>query len=173
MATTHGGKRANAGRPKGKGKYGEPTVAMRVPSSKIIAIKKFIETGGNTIPLYTCSVQAGFPSPADDHIEQNLDLNDYLIPNPTTSFLVRAEGDSMLDASINPGDLLVIDRSITPKHNKIVIAAIEGELTVKRLYINEKEVWLVPENSDYASINITGQDTVIWGVVTNVIHTVR
>ena len=169
----HGGKRTNAGRPKGRGKYGETTVAIRIPQSRVTEVKMLLNEPTVKIPLYSCSVQAGFPSPADDHIEAHLDLNQHLVPNPAATFMVRAEGNSMQNIGIHPGDILIVDRSITPANNKIIIAAIDGELTVKRLFIKETEVWLLPENDDFKPINITGQDTVIWGVVTNVIHELK
>lgn len=167
---THGGKRNNAGRPRGKGKYGESTIPMRIPKSRVTDVTALLSESSCSIPLYSSKVQAGFPSPADDHIEAYLDLNNHLVPNPAATFMVRAEGESMLNAGIHSGDILIVDRSIKATNHKIVIAAIDGELTVKRLNIKESEVWLMPENDDFQPINITGQDTVIWGVVTNVIH---
>jgi DNA polymerase V len=169
---SHGGKRINAGRPKGMGKYGEPTVPMRVPESRVEAIQKLIAKKNYNVPLYSSSVQAGSPSPADDNIEGYLDLNEHLIPNATSTFMVRAKGESMQDIGIYSGDILIVDRSITPSNNKIVVAAINGELTVKRLVIKNSAAWLMPENKNFKPINISGQDTVIWGVVTSVIHQV-
>lgn len=168
----HGGKRDNAGRPKGQGKYGEKTKTMRIPVSRIHDIQSFLE-GGNSykIPLYSCSVRAGFPSPADDYIEMHLDLNTHLIKHPAATFFVTASGDSMTGAGIASGDMLIVDRSIEATHGKIVIAAINGELTVKRLSRLSGCVQLLPENPDYKPIEITGEeDLVIWGVVTHVIH---
>ena len=85
------------------------------------------------LPLFGSQVPAGFPSPADDHLESELDLNEYLIDHPSETFFVRAKGDSMQQAGIFDKDLLIVDRSLTAKHNDIVIAAVGGELTVKRL----------------------------------------
>lgn len=169
---SHGGKRENAGRPKGQGKYGEETKPMRVPVSRIEDIRAFLDCGASyQLPLYACTVPAGFPSPADDYIEMHLDLNTHLIKHPAATFFVRASGDSMTDAGIASGDMLVVDRSLEAVHGKIVIAAINGELTVKRLSRVGGKVQLLPENSQYQPIDIThDEDLVIWGVVTHVIH---
>lgn len=167
-----GGKRSGAGRPLGKNKYGEPTKPLRIPISKIDIIMSFIETGllSCELPLYSNKVSAGFPSPADDHLEMKLDLNTHLIKHPSATFFVRVSGDSMLNAGIHSGDMLIVDKSIEPVDGKIVIAALDGELTVKRLYKRNGVLKLLAENSQYKPINITGQDMVIWGVVTHVIH---
>lgn len=114
---------------------------------------------------------AGFPSPADDYLAGPLDLNAYLIKHPAATFLMRATGDSMRAAGIHPGDILVVDRSLEPSHGRIVIAAVEGQLTVKRLQMNQKGLMLLPENDAYTPISVDEEDGVeIWGVVTNVIH---
>lgn len=120
------------------------------------------------IPYYGCKVQAGFPSPADDYLESHLDLNQLVITHPAATFFVRAAGDSMTGAGIASGDLLVVDRSLKPTHGRIVIAAINGELTVKRLYLGEHGAQLRAENPRYAPIPLTEDlDAVIWGVVTH------
>ena len=171
MKLTHGGKRMNAGRPKGIGPHGEPTTPVRIPNSKVELVKHFISQESFKIPLYSSAIPAGFPSPADDHIEAMLDLNQHLIHNPSATFMVRAIGDSMIGAGIHSGDILIVDRSITPSTDKIVIAAVDGELTVKRLHLEKRTMQLVSENPKYRTIYVTEQqDTVIWGVVTNVIH---
>jgi len=124
-----------------------------------------------TLPLYGHKVVAGFPSPADDFIEDTLDLNDKLIGNKEATFLLVVEGDSMKDVGIKDGDTLVVDRSIEPKDGKIVIAALDGELTVKRLSIKSTGTWLVPENDRYPPILVREEsDIVIWGVVTSTIR---
>ena len=174
LMITHGGKRAGSGRPKGSNGWGESTKAIRVPISKIDAIKAFLDKKDESFacPLYLSHVRAGFPSPADDYIETHLDLNSHLIKHPAATFFVIAEGDSMTDAGIRSGDMLIVDKSVSAVHGKIVIAAIDGELTVKRLSRLEGRVQLLPENSRYKPIDITNeQDLVIWGVVTHVIHT--
>ncbi|STY31226.1 SOS (error prone) mutagenesis protein UmuD (RumA) [Legionella wadsworthii] len=123
------------------------------------------------IPLYTCSVQAGFPSPADDYIESLLNLNSYLVKHPAATFFVKASGDSMKGVGIHSGDLLIVDRSLEATDGKIVIAAVNGELTVKRLSKIRGKVRLLPENPHYKPIDITEEeDLVIWGVVTYIIH---
>lgn len=168
---THGGKRSGAGRPKGRNLWGEATQPLRVPISKIDAVMQFLNQSQYFCPLYSSRVQAGFPSPADDYIEAQLDLNQFLIKHPAATFFVRAEGESMIGAHIQSGDLLIVDRSITPTHGKIVIAAIEGELTVKRLIQEGANVFLQAENPQFPPIKIQEHsDLVIWGIVTHVIH---
>ncbi len=167
----HGGRRRGAGRPKGQGKFGEPTKAVRLPVSMIKSILKFIDNKAYRIPFYSSKVPAGFPSPADDHIEGHLDLNEHLIKHPAATFFVRVTGNSMVDAGIQENDILIVDRSIKPTHGKIVIAAIDGQLTVKRLNIKNDKIILMPENSAFDPIEIKeGSEVYIWGVVTNVIH---
>src|SRR5210317_2670083 len=125
------------------------------------------------IPLFADAVPAGFPSPATDYCERKLDLNELCIQHPAATYFVRAQGDSMIDAGIFPGDVLVIDRSIEASHGDIVIAAVNGELTVKRLE-TKPQVRLVPMNSQHAPIIIPeGADLEIFGVATNVIHSLR
>ncbi len=123
------------------------------------------------IDLFISTVSAGFPSPADDYIDQQLDLHRHLIRNPAATFFLRAQGESMLGAGIHDGDLLIVDRSLEASHNRIVIAAVDGELTVKRLMRRKNKVLLMPENTDYQEIDITEREHVhIWGVVSYVIH---
>jgi DNA polymerase V len=125
------------------------------------------------LPLFSGKVAAGFPSPADDYIEKNLDLNELLVHKPAATFFVRAQGESMLGAGIHPNDILVVDRSIEAVPGKIVICALNGELTVKRLERDNGQWQLKAENPAYADILIHDElDMVIWGVVTNVIHAV-
>lgn len=167
-----GGARRGAGRPKGKGKYNEPTQAIRLPISIIHAFKK--GKLFQTLPLYLSKVSAGFPSPAEDELAEQLDLNNYLIKHPAATFLVRANGDSMINAGIHENDILIVDRSITPSNGKIVIVAIDGQLTVKRLQKNKNgRITLLAENPHYPPIEIQdGNELHIWGVVTNIIHSV-
>jgi len=121
--------------------------------------------------LFEAEVSAGFPSPAADYEEDKLDLNRYLIKNPAATFFVRAIGDSMVGAGIHCGDLLVVDRSLEPRDKSVVIAVIDGELTVKRIRIKKKKFTLEPENENYSVQEITEDtDFQVWGVVTNVIH---
>ncbi len=124
-----------------------------------------------TLPLYSHHITAGFPSPADDYIENYLDLNQKLIQHPAATFFLKASGDSMIDAGIHSGDMLIVDRSITPTHGKIVIAAINGQLTVKRLYKFGGVVQLVAANPKFEPILIgEDEELVIWGVVIHSIH---
>ena len=117
------------------------------------------------------SASAGFPSPADDYLEGVLDLNAHLVREPTATFFVRANGESMIGAGIHDGDLLVVDRSARVTDGKVVIVALNGELTVKRLRKQKGKSWLVPENSKFKPILIREEDdTHLWGVVTSVIH---
>ncbi len=123
------------------------------------------------LPLFTSKVPAGFPSPADDHLEASIDLNQQYIEHPAATFFVRVKGYSMKGAGIHSGDMLIVDRSLEPKSGSIVIAVVNGELTVKRLILENQQVWLKPENPDYEAMHITeGMDLHIWGVVAHVIH---
>ena len=123
------------------------------------------------IPLYLNTIKAGFPSPATDYIESDLDFNKYLITNRAATYAVRAQGDSMINAGIFPGDIMIIDRSITAKSNDIIIASLDKEFTVKRFIKNSNGFFLYPENPDYPVIEVTkSDDFVIWGVVTYTIH---
>ena len=116
-------------------------------------------------------VSAGFPSPATDYMENKLDLNEYLIKHPAATFIVKTSGSSMTSASIYSDDLLIVDRSIVPKNNNIVIASIFGDLTVKKLKKKEKSLFLVSANDDYPSIEVKEEmECFIWGVVTYIIH---
>lgn len=168
-----GGKRIGAGRPKGTGKFNAPTKSIRVPEKDIDTIYRCIHHQFYRLPFYHSAVAAGFPSPADDGIEDKLDLNELLIKHPTATFFLRVAGSSMINAGIHHNDILIVDRSLAPGHGKIVIAAVNGELTVKRLHLEKNKVLLVAENPAYPAIEITdGMDLHIWGVVTNVIHSV-
>jgi len=124
-------------------------------------------------PLYVESVSAGFPSPAEDYVEGQLDLNKHLIEHPAATYFVRVTGDSMIEAGIHNGDLLIVDRSLEPRDKNIVIANINGELTVKRIRIRRKKLTLMPENENYQPQPINDDmELEIWGVVRHVIHTV-
>ena len=186
----HGGRRAGAGRKKGSNRFGESTTRIRVPDSVVpmvnsllddlvasrtvrsrdVDVLRLAETlSTSSVTLFSSSVPAGFPSPADDHVENPLDLNEYFIRNPAATFCVRATGESMTGAGIYPGDILIVDRSREAVHGSIVIAVVEGELTVKRLYRKDGRVALNPENPAYRPIHIH-EDTelIIWGVVSGV-----
>ncbi len=141
-----------------------------------LRIKKIFYASTDTkqdIPLYSSRVSAGFPSPAEDYITRKLDLNDLLIKRPAATFFVEVEGDSMLDAGIHDGDILIVDRGEMPTNNKVVVAALDGELTVKKIGKMDGKLYLLPENRDFESIEISGDmELMIWGVVTYVIHKV-
>ena len=123
------------------------------------------------LPLFLSPVVAGFPSPAEDYLDRKLDLHEHLVRNSAATFFVRAAGDSMMQAGIHDGDLLVVDRSLTPGNGSVVIAAVAGELTVKYLARKNGRVLLVPAHEEYSEIDITeNEDTMIWGVVTYAIH---
>jgi DNA polymerase V len=123
------------------------------------------------LPIFTCRVQGGFASPADDHLEGTVDLNELLVHHPAATFFLRVSGNSMIGVGIHEGDLLVVDRSIDAKDGSIVIAALNGQLTVKRLSYADGEVSLVPENPEFQPMPVLEFDElVIWGCVTNVIH---
>jgi DNA polymerase V len=125
------------------------------------------------LPLFASPISAGFPSPADDYVEKKLDLNDHLVRNWQATFYLRVSGDSMIGAGIHNGDLLIVDRSLTATHKKIVVAIVQGELLVKRLLCVNGKVSLAAENPNYPPIEITPDlGFEIWGVVTNVIHEV-
>jgi DNA polymerase V len=121
--------------------------------------------------LFEAMVPAGFPSPAADYQEDKLDLNKHLVKHPVATFFVRVAGDSMIGAGIHCGDLLIVDRSLEPKDKSVVIAVVDGEMTVKRIRIHGKRITLEPENENYCAWEIT-EDTQfeVWGVVTSVIH---
>ncbi len=121
--------------------------------------------------LFQAGVSAGFPSPAADYEEDKLDLNKHLIKNPAATYFVRVTGDSMIGAGIHSGDLLVVDRSIEPTDRKVVIANVNGELTVKRIRIRKNKITLEPENTEFPTQQISPESEFeVWGVVTNVIH---
>ena len=137
----------------------------------IAGIYRFEKKGQVLRPLFSRGVSAGFPSPADDYIDLELDLNEYLIANPVATFFVRVAGDSMIGAGINHDDILIVDRSIEPVSGKIVIAIIDGELTVKRLVKTGDSCWLVAENPLYPHTEIKKEmELEVWGVVTCAIH---
>ncbi|MFW9610613.1 MAG: LexA family protein [Fluviibacter sp.] len=185
----HGGRRDGAGR---KSLFREATQPVRIPVSQIAAVRSFLharifpepaiaprplnsglDSHALSLPVFATGVRAGFPSPADDHAEPGLDLN-ALVENPAATFCAWAEGDSMIDLGILDGDLMVIDRSLTPRHDDVVVADLNGAFTVKRLIHKSTGSFLMPANPDYPPIPITASDDVrIWGVVIRVIHDLR
>lgn len=122
-------------------------------------------------PLYHSAIAAGFPSPADDYIDNQLDLTELLIQHPSATFFLRVSGSSMEGAGIYHGDLLIVDRSLEAEDGKIVIAVLDGEMTVKRLHRDKQKLWLLPENPLYPNLEISeDMQFEIWGVVVHVIH---
>ncbi len=123
------------------------------------------------LPLMLSNISAGFPSPAEDSIEQSIDLNELLIKHPSATFFVRVCGDSMQGAAIHSGDTLIVDRALEAKDQSIILASLNGEFTVKRLEMKNQMIKLLPEHPDYPVITITeAMDFQAWGVVTYVIH---
>jgi DNA polymerase V len=123
-----------------------------------------------SLPFVESGISAGFPSPALDFIDISIDLNKHLIKHPSATFYGRVKGDSLKNAGIDTGDLLIIDRSLEPTNGKIAVCFIDGEFTAKRIQINKKEILLIPENENYQPIKVTQEnDFLIWGIVTHVI----
>lgn len=173
MQDSWGGKRQGSGRPAGTGRYGVKTKVIRVPENKVTEVLKFITHRGFALPFYQASVQAGFPTPMDDPLQSSLDLNTHLIKNPETTFYARVAGDSMIHAGIAENDLLIVDRSLEAKPGKIVIAVMNGEMTVKRLSRTKAGYFLMSENPNYPPIAIKSENEVqIWGVVIHVVKSV-
>ncbi len=140
---------------------------------KVTNIFSFGNTTQLELPLFSSKVPAGFPSPADDFIERSLDLNEFLIKHPAATFFVKVEGESMIGAGIHSEDILIVDRALNPEDKKIVIAILNGELTVKRLRKQNGRIFLEAENQAFSTREITDtNDFQIWGVVTYVIHAV-
>lgn len=120
-----------------------------------------------TIPFYPNTIQAGFPSPAEDYMESPIDLNKELVSRPASTFMGRVRGNSMIDANIHDGDLLIIDKSITPKNGDVAVCFIDGEFTIKYIKIDPPVIWLMPANPDYEPIKVTSENEfMIWGIVT-------
>ena len=141
--------------------------------SSILCINKILDTQF-LVSSSSSSVSAGFPSPAQDYIEDSIDISQMLIKNPASTFLVKAQGDSMKDSNIQNGDILLVDKSLEVRNNDIVIAYIDGEFTVKRYFKNRKSITLYPANDNYKPIHISSNtDFLIWGVVTYVLHKYR
>ena len=189
---TRGGARPGAGRKTGSGPFGEPTQAMRLPESIVPAVKDFLaayqakhrrsesilevlEAVPNParlkLPLFGTRVPAGFPSPANDYLEATLDLNEYLVRDQESTYFVRVKGHSMTGAGIFDGDMLVVDRSIEPSPGKIIVAVVDGELTVKRLAYENGRPVLKAQNPHFKDIVLKDtQELLCWGVVTSTIR---
>lgn len=189
--SNRGGTREGAGRRIGSGKFREPTSVVRIPSSQEPVIKDFLAAYQKkrlntdldavtdfelpslhhvqiSLPLYSSKVSAGFPSPAEEHVEKRLDPNDFLIDQQDATFFVTIQGYSMMDVGLLPGDKAVVDRSKTPNIGDIVLAVINGEFTIKTLAKDKSGApRLLPANKDFKPIEITEEmQFEIWGVVT-------
>lgn len=122
---------------------------------------------------YIGGIAAGFPSPAEDFLDVSIDLNKELIKNPSSTFYGRVKGNSMRDAGVENGDLLIIDKSLRPANGKIAVCFLDGEFTIKKIKIENECIWLVPANSDFNPIKVTVEnDFLIWGIVLHIIKSV-
>ncbi len=152
----------------------KPYLQKGLVLSEVMSIKLVVPTTHMLVPFALEKISAGFPSPAQDYIDKVLDMNEHLIKNETSTFIVKVASLSMLNAGIDIDDELIVDRSLDAKHGDIVIALIDNEFTVKRLMIDEKGQWLKAENPDYKNIYLAdGQELIIWGVVTHIIKMTR
>ena len=189
--TGRGGRRIGAGRKPGTGAYSEPTKPIRVPESHVATVLNYLsayrktlelpssalpvatDAARQTIPVMSHRVPAGFPSPADDYVQDRVDLNEHLILHRDASFILRVSGWSMVGAGIHDGDEIIVDRAIDPQDGHVVVAVVGNELTVKRLRKDGKSIRLVAENPDFPDIEfLEGEELTIWGVVTRVLHKV-
>jgi DNA polymerase V len=140
-----------------------------------LKVTKMYRAGTKTdlaLPLADSKLSAGFPSPAENYFEESLDLNQFLIRHPAATFFVKVEGDSMIDAGIFPGDILIVDRAIEPYHDAIVVAVLNGEFTVKRIKKEKHRLFLMPENKNFMPIEINEETAfLVWGVAIYTIHT--
>ena len=144
------------------------------PSRKPDVLQLDLQAPVAQLPLYGHKVSAGFPSSADDYVEDRLDLNQLLVRNRSATFFLRVKGDSMVNAGIHDGDIIVVDRSLEPVHHSVVVAVVDSELTVKRLVLHNGCAELHAENPQYAPIRIReGQELTVWGVVTSAVHGVK
>ncbi|HEO1844808.1 TPA: LexA family protein [Acinetobacter baumannii] len=142
--------------------------------SEVMSIKLVVPSTHMLVPYALEKISAGFPSPAQDYVDKALDMNEHLIKNATSTFIVKVASLSMLNAGIDIDDELIVDRSLDAKHGDIVIALIDNEFTVKRLMIDESGQWLKAENPEYKNIYLAdGQELIIWGVVTHIIKMTR
>lgn len=169
-----GGRRMGAGRPKGTGKYGEKTIPLRVPESMVAAVTSMM--GGMReydVPLFSSRVAAGAPDDVDSHIDRVVTLPAHLVLSHKDTFCVQVQGDSMINAGIYDGDILVVDRSQELTNGKIVVAMVDGQATVKRFKRDKTGITLLPENDNYQPIIVTqGQTLDISGIVVGVVRKV-
>ncbi len=188
-SSAHGGARPGAGRKPGR----EPTRQVRVPLSQVPIVRAYVEANRQPVlardpqpvslipstvalTVFASRVPAGFPSPADDYVEDVIDLNRHLIihGHEPATFIVRVEGWSMIGAGIHDGDEIVVDRALSPRQGDIVVAIVNGDLTVKRLGKMGNELALLPENPHFKPRTFKEQETLeIWGVVTRCLRKLR
>ena len=143
---------------------------LKLHSSPTLEIYSANTTSEMELPLLPFGISAGFPSPALDFVDVSIDLNKHLIEKPSATYFGRVQGESMKEAGINDGDLLVIDKSIEPADGKIAVCYLDGEFTLKRIKIDKEGLWLMPENEKYSPIKVEEHNNLsIWGVVTYVI----
>ncbi|EPY9054265.1 LexA family protein [Acinetobacter baumannii] len=151
----------------------KPYITQSIVLSEALSFKQVVPSTHMPIPYALEKISAGFPSPAQDYIDKVLDMNEHLIKNETSTFIVKVASLSMLNAGIDIDDELIVDRSLDAKHGDIVVALIDNDFTVKRLMIEEKR-WLKAENPDYPDIHLNeGQELIIWGVVTYILKNTR
>lgn len=140
-------------------------------SISCLEIFQIRQQNGRAIPFADSRVSAGFPAAIESFAEKTLDLHDFLIKHPAATFFIRVKGDSMVGAGVSDGDILIVDRALSISPNKIVIARIADEFTVKRIKIENDKIFLIPANESYAPIEITEEmDAEVWGIVTYIIH---
>ena len=119
------------------------------------------------LPFVEEGIRAGFPSPAQDYLDLSIDLNHELVKHPSTTFYGRVKGDSLLEADIHDGDLLIIDKSLEPRNGDLAVCCVDGEFTLKYIQIEQDVVWLIPANKEFQPIKVTaGNEFIIWGIVT-------
>ncbi len=152
----HGGPRPGAGRKAGSGRYGEQTRTVRVPLSMVDEVINFIAAKGYKVPLYDNRVSAGTLAPTDGDVVEIINLTAELVKNPSDTYCVRVQGDSMINAGIEEGDILVVDKRLQPRHGDIIIANVDGDSTVKRLLIGKDGITLQPENDRHKPIRVSG-----------------
>jgi DNA polymerase V len=146
---------------------------LKLHTGNVIDIYSALTETELEIPMVPGGISAGFPSPALDFIDLSIDLNKHLIKHPSATFYGRVKGESMKDAGIFDNDLLIIDKSLEPVNGKIAVCYIDGEFTLKRIKLENKEVWLMPANTEYKPIKIEEYNNlIIWGIVTHVIKSV-
>jgi DNA polymerase V len=145
-------------------------MTLKLHSCNKIDIYSALSDTSMELPVVSEGISAGFPSPALDFVDLTIDLNKHLIKHPSATFYGRVKGESLKNAGISDGDLLVIDRSLEPQHGKIAVCYIDGEFTAKRIHVEKNQLWLMPENENYKAIKIEQEnDFLVWGIVTHVI----